>query len=61
MHHLRELQPSQLEQLNNSENWPELDSESDDGASNDDRCVASVCCYVTTAILKALEFRRITC
>ena len=66
MHHLRELQPSQLEQQHDSENRPEPDSESDDGLNDgrgrEDRCVAAdfaICRYVTTAILQALAFERL--
>ena len=68
MHHLRKLQPSQLEQQddNGIENRHEPDSESDDGLNDDrggeDRCVAAdfaICRYVTTAILQALAFQRL--
>ena len=68
MHHLRELQPSQLEQQHDSgsENRHELDSESDDGLNNgrgrEDRCFAAdfaICRFATTAILKALAFERL--
>ena len=49
MQHLRELQPSQLEQQSNSggENQPEHDSESDDGLNDgrarEYRCIAPCC------------------
>ena len=68
MHHLRKLQPSQLEQQddNGIENRHEPDSESDDGLNDDrggeDRCVAAdfaIRRYVTAAILQALAFQRL--
>ena len=68
MHHLRELQPSQLEQQHDSgsENRHEPDPESDDGLNGgrgrEDRCVAAdfaICCFVITAILQALAFERL--
>ena len=68
MHHLRELQPSQLEQQHDSgsENRHELDPESDDGLNDsrgrEDRCVAAdlaIFCFATTAILQALAFERL--
>ena len=68
MHHLRELQPSQLEQQHDSgsENRHEPDSESDDGLNDgrgrEDRCVAAdfaICRFATTAILQALAFERL--
>ena len=49
MQHLRQLQPSQLEQQNDSgsENRPDPNSESDDGLSDgrgrEDRCIAAGC------------------
>ena len=69
MHHLRELHPSQLEQQHDSgsETRHEPDSESDDGVidgrGREDRCVAAdfaICRYVTTAILRALAFQRLS-
>ena len=68
MHHLRKLQPSQLEQQHDSgsENRHEPDSESDDGLDGgrgrEDRCVAAdfaICCFVTTAVLQALTSERL--
>ena len=68
MHHLRELQPSQLEQQRDSGsgNRHEPDSESDDGLNDgrgrEDRCVAAdfaIRRYVTTAILQTLSFERL--
>ena len=49
MQHLRQLQPSHLEQQNDSgsENRPDPNSESDDGLSHgrgkEDRCIAACC------------------